>query len=522
MKNRKIIVDREEPSSIDIKPNMDFDKVVKRVTGATKYSSITKKVAGGITVGALVIVVIITGIYLSKQASKTQKNKIGSSNNLSIDKHIPETPERSIDKQPANNIIKQNITNTVTTKNSTRNPSLNTNYDREKYNSLDDFYKRTSLPLQLFTILANRDTSITGEQGTKLVIKANSFVDAMNKPVKGQITIALKECYALEEMLKERLSTMANGKILESGGMIYLEARSGDKQLKLKRFEEIEMYNPIPEVMADVNMFVFYGETKTAGNINWTVDNYSRTPYPIAALTGGKYFDTTSISYFASHFRFAKEEMIKSLKKKDSIAFSVSFAGLMKPIGSTGGEKDLLPGMPLREFLTLVENNYVPSIQGATRETAFQFKVMNKVEYEKYLKEYKEYIEDKNLKKGNFKLKYDASDVFYAPSRYTFFIQKMGWVNCDRYSRPEARANEIHFTLNSKTEENVELSFNTNGRPSIIKAVKAGNTWCFQNIPVNKEVTVTGTLLKDRVIQKASNSFKVQKKETLHQLEYTQ
>jgi hypothetical protein len=109
MKNRKIIVDREEPSSIDIKPNMDFDKVVKRVTGATKYSSITKKVAGGITVGALVIVVIITGIYLSKQASKTQKNKIGSSNNLSIDKHIPKTPERSIDKHPANNIINKTL-----------------------------------------------------------------------------------------------------------------------------------------------------------------------------------------------------------------------------------------------------------------------------------------------------------------------------------------------------------------------------------------------------------------------------
>ncbi|MES2139339.1 MAG: hypothetical protein V4511_06500 [Bacteroidota bacterium] len=519
MKNRKIIVDREEPSSIDIKPNMDFDKVVKRVTGTPKYSSITKKVAGGITVGAIIIVIIITGIYLSNQAAKTQKNKI---DNLS-DKQIPKKPEQSIEKQPANKLIKKVDTNIASTatpekqliiKSSTRNPL-------EKYNSLNDYYRKTSLPLQIFTIKATRDTTITGEQGTKLMIKANSFVDSTNKPVKGQITIALKECYTLEDMLKERLTTMANGKILESGGMIYLEARSGEKQLKLKKFEEIEMHNPIPEVMEDPNMFAFYGETKSAGNINWTVDKYSRTPYPIATLTGGKYYDTTSISYFAGHFRFAKEKMIESLKKKDTIKFSVSFANLMKPIGSTGGEKDLLPGMPLREFLTLVENNYVPSIQGATRETAFQFTVLNKVQYEKYLKEYKQYIEDKNLKKGNFKMKYDASDVFYAPSPYTFFIQKMGWVNCDKFSRPELRANEIHFTLNSKTEENVELSFNTNGRPSIIKAVKAGNTWCFPNIPINKEVTVTGTVLKDGVIQKASKNFKVQKKETVRQLEYT-
>lgn len=524
MKNRKIIVDREEPTSTDIKPNMDFDSVVKRVTGTTNYYSSTKKVVGGIAIGAMIIVIIITGIYLSKQVSKTQKNKIDNSKNLSMDKHIPTKSEQPIDKQPANKSIKQSLTNiAATTKSSTRTPSLTTDiHDREKYNSLDDFYKKTSLPLQLFTIIATKDTTITGEKGTKLLIKANSFVDSMNKPVKGQIIIALKECYTPEDMLKERLTTMANGKILESGGMIYIEARSGEKQLKLKKFEEIEMYNPIPDVRTDTNMFLFYGGTKPAGNINWTVDYYSRAPYPIAALTGGKFYDTASISYFANHFRFAKAKMMESLKKKDSIEFSVSFAELMKPIGSTGGEKDLLPGMPLYEFLTLVENNYIPSIQGATRETAFQFKVLNKEEYEKYIKEYKQYIEDKNLKKGNFKPNYDTKDVFYAPSRFTFFIEKMGWVNCDRYNTSEVRVNEIHFTLNSKTEENVELSFNTNGRPSIIKAMKAGNTWCFQNIPINKEVTVTGTFLKDGELQKASKKFKVQKKETLHQLEYTQ
>lgn len=524
MKNRKIIVDREEPNSTDIKPNMDFDSVVKRVTGTTKKYSSTKKVLGGITIGAMIVVIIITGVYLSKQTSKTQKNKIDNSKNLSIDKHIPTKREQPIDKQPANKPIKQGLTNiAANTKSSTRNPSLTIDiYDREKYNSLDDFYKKTSLPLQLFKINATRDTTITGEQGTKLLIKANSFVDSMNKPVKGQIIIALKECYTLEDMLKERLTTMANGKILESGGMIYIEARSGEKQLNLKKFEEIEMYNPIPDVREDTNMFLFYGGTKSAGNINWTVDYYSRTPYPIAALTGGKFYDIASISYFANHFRFAKAKMMESLKKKDSIEFSVSFAELMKPIGSKGGEKDLLPGMPLCEFLTLVENNYIPSIQGATRETAFQFKVLNKEEYEKYIKEYKQYIEDKNLKKGNFKLNYDTKDVFYAPSRFTFFIEKMGWVNCDRYNTSEVRVNEIHFSLNSKTEENVELSFNTNGRPSIVKAMKAGNTWCFQNIPVNKEVTVTATFLKDGEIRKASKIFKVQKKETLHQLEYTQ
>ncbi len=530
MKNRKTIVDREELPSKDIMPNMDFDNVVKRFIGTAKYISLTRKVLGGITISTVIIAVIIAGIYLSTRSSSTKKNKINLGNNLSIDKHIPKKTEQSIDKQPAS-LIKQDVKNTainsapgkqLMTKSPTRNPLLNTNfYNGEKYNSMDEFYKKTSLPLQLFTIKANRDTTITGEQGTKLVIKANSFVDSINNSPAGQITISLKECYTLEDMLKERLTTMANNKILESGGMVYIDAKSGSKQLKLKKFEEIEMYNPIPEVMADNNMCVFYGETKLpAGGKNWTVDNYSRIPYPIADLTAGKFHDTTSIEYFAAHFRFAKDKMIEALKKKDSIRFSVSFNELMKPIGSSGGEKELLPGTPLCEFLSLVGNNYVPSIQGAARETEFQFNILNKAVYENYLIEYKLYLKDKNLNKGNFKQHYDTTDVFYAKNNSPFFIGKIGWVNCDKFIESKVSVNEIHFTLNSNTEEDVKLFFYSGRRPSIIKAVKTGNTWCFPNIPVSKEVTVTGTFLKDGVIHKASKVFKVEKKETLHQLEY--
>ncbi len=214
--------------------------------------------------------------------------------------------------------------------------------------------------------------------------------------------------------------------------------------------------------------------------------------------------------------------MIEALKRKDSIEFTVSFNELMKPVGSSGGAKELLPGTPLCEFLTVVENNYVAPIQGATRETPFRFNVLDKVEYEQYLKKYKHYLEDKNLKKGNFKMHYDSSDIFYARRNSPFYIGKMGWINCDKFIEPTVSVNEIHFALNSHSEEDLKLIFYSGRRPSILKAVKIGNTWCFPNIPVNKEVTVQGTSLKDGVIQKASKTFKVQKKETLHQLEYTQ
>lgn len=523
MANRKIIVDRPEVMPSDIKSNMDFDSLASRVINARKASSLTKKIISGVSIGSVVTIIII-GFYFLKlpiQKSETSNALINDSARHSetlVKKKLKEASE--VEK----NLNQQRTTNNVIlpiTKGSTRKPALShTSGTGEHYSSLENFYKRTALPYQLFTIASNRDTTITGAQGTKLVIKANSFVDALNQSATGQITIKLKECYTVEDMLREGLTTMANDKILESGGMIYIEARAGEKQLKLKKFEEIEMYNPLPEVMADTNMFVFYGKNSASGNINWTIDNVSRTPYPIATITGGKYHDTASIAYFASHFRFAKEQMLKTMKKKDSIPFTVSFNELMKPVGSSGGAKDLLPGTPLCEFLKLCESSYVPSIQGATRETPFQFKVLDEKGYQTYFKEFKAYKADTNLRKGNFKLNYDSTDVFYSRKNAPFYIGNIGWVNCDKFNMQTVDLNQIHFLLNSAENEDLKLVFYTGRRPSIVKAVKIGNTWHFPNIPVNKEVTVTGTFLKDGEVYTASKVFKVKKEETLHKLEY--
>lgn len=523
MTERKIIIDREEIKPADIKPNMDFDSLASRVINARKASSRTKKIISGASIGSVVTIIII-GFYFLKlpiQKSETNNTLINDSarqSELLAKEKLKEASEveKTLNQQKTTNNVIIPIT-----KGSTRKPALsNTSGNGGHYSSLENFYKRKALPYQLFTIASNRDTTITGAQGTKLVIKANSFVDAQDQSATGQITIKLKECYTVEDMLREGLTTMANNKILESGGMIYIEARAGDKQLKLKKFEEIEMYNPIPEVMADTNMFVFYGKTNASGDINWTLDNTSRIPYPIATITGGKYHDTASIAYFANHFRFAKEKMIKTMNKKDSIPFTVSFNELMKPVGSSGGAQDLLPGTPLCEFLKLCENNYVPPIQGATRETPFQFKVLDEKSHQTYFNEFKAYKADTNLRKGNFKLNYDSTDVFYSRKNAPFYIGTIGWVNCDKFNMETVDLNQIHFALNSAKDEDLKLVFYSGRRPSIIKAVKIGNTWHFPNIPVNKKVTVTGSLLKNGEVYTASKVFKVQKQETLHKLEY--
>lgn len=524
MTNRKIIVDREEIPASEIKPNMDFDKIAGRISATPKSSSITRNLVVGIGNGCIIIGVIFIAIYfLNAPVSKTNsdaENQLTTVRNPS--KNDPSETEKNkvwANQSDSNNIQKKPALNLAYTKSnsSTRSP-----YNQESYNSLDDFYKRNALPLQFFTIAADRDTTITGEQGTKLVIKANSFVDSSGQPALRQITITLKECYKLEDMLNENLTTMSNHNILASGGMIYIGANAEGKQLQLKKFEEMEMYNPIPEVMADTNMFVFYGKPKRSGGINWEIDNYSRVPYPVATLTGGKFHDTATIKYFAKHYRFAKKNMVKALNQKEIIDFKVSFNELIKPTGSSGGLKELLPGMPLCEFLKLVENNYIPQIQTATRETPFEFTIFDKDKYETYYIEYAEYLKDEDINKGVFKYSYDSTMVFNSYKSKPFYIEKIGWLNCDKYlaQGPTKNLNTIYIALSSIKEEDVKLVFYSGNRPSVVKSVKVSNTWQFPNIPVGKEVTVTGTLLKNGEVFTSSKVFKVQKEEKLRQMEY--
>lgn len=76
---------------------------------------------------------------------------------------------------------------------------------------------------QIFQINPNQDTVITGRQGTKLLIPANSL-----KSDDPSIKISLREAYTSAEMIRNGLKTMSNGKVITSNGMIELRPLKGN------------------------------------------------------------------------------------------------------------------------------------------------------------------------------------------------------------------------------------------------------------------------------------------------------
>jgi hypothetical protein len=131
--------------------------------------------------------------------------------------------------------------------------------------NVQDLYAVIELEKQSHCINPNRDTMLRLEKGTIILIPANAF----KTDGKNCVTFKAKEVFSLGEMLIENVSTMSNGLMLETGGMVFTEAEdSKGNSVKLNPGKELTIM--IPTETIDPNMQLFYGERDPHTNhLNW-------------------------------------------------------------------------------------------------------------------------------------------------------------------------------------------------------------------------------------------------------------
>lgn len=117
-----------------------------------------------------------------------------------------------------------------------------------------------------FKINIQKDTLLVCKEGTKLKIKANSFVDIKGNLINGTIDLNITEYYKLSDMLLANLSTTSNGEQLETGGMLFIEAKQDETNLKLVENSSIEI--SFPTANKQDGMRMFSGEWKN-NIIDW-------------------------------------------------------------------------------------------------------------------------------------------------------------------------------------------------------------------------------------------------------------
>jgi len=130
--------------------------------------------------------------------------------------------------------------------------------NNEKLNSLFD---KTS---QHFDLLDN--DSIVGKEGTILFINPKDLITKSGETVKGKVEITLKEFYKKSDILGMNLSTLSQGQLLETGGMIEVNAFSNNQELELKKDANIMIKFPTFDIAK--GMELFNGKIE-GGTTNW-------------------------------------------------------------------------------------------------------------------------------------------------------------------------------------------------------------------------------------------------------------
>jgi hypothetical protein len=132
----------------------------------------------------------------------------------------------------------------------------------------------SNLTSTFISLNADSAYNLKTPKGAIIKISKNSFDVSANTKVK----LEVKEAYNMQDILLAGLSTTSNGKLLKSGGMIYINATADGNEVKILTPINIS----IPTKVYDDSMQLFKGEVKDDSTINW-VD-----PQPLDSSTIAK------------------------------------------------------------------------------------------------------------------------------------------------------------------------------------------------------------------------------------------
>lgn len=128
-----------------------------------------------------------------------------------------------------------------------------------KKKEFNGILKPSNIASQYFTINPTDDTTIYTSHAGSLVIKKGTFV------TDEKVTIEIKEVFRPDEILLSGLTTLSNGKLLASAGMVYFSATVNGKKIE----PSLPVKAFIPGNDPDPNMKLFTGETQSDSTINW-------------------------------------------------------------------------------------------------------------------------------------------------------------------------------------------------------------------------------------------------------------
>lgn len=123
---------------------------------------------------------------------------------------------------------------------------------------------------QEFKLNQKGQTTILSENGMKISVPDNAFVTKDGKTVnQEQVVVKLEEFHSPFDFMMNQLSTISDGKMLESGGMFKITATFNEQELEIKKDKPLNVEMPSKNIQSKMN--VFTGIKNSNGVMEWEI-----------------------------------------------------------------------------------------------------------------------------------------------------------------------------------------------------------------------------------------------------------
>ncbi len=347
--------------------------------------------------------------------------------------------------------------------------------------TLNDVLNSLSSTEQLFTIDAGKDTILKGSKGTILCYKANSLEFEDGSQITGLVSIYLKESMELTEMIGDKHSTVSGDELLETRGMIQLNAKVNGKKVVLKKSEDLVVM--VPNSLGNGEMNLFDGQTTPTGTINWNL-----TQSPVSRFSPSAFWDCGKIiTYKGSNVppcrmmcKLRKWLGMKPSKRRQAKTFTSTRSYYERGLQHCPELDSIIKKYKIRNQAQLMRLVYAPLMK---KYNARSLEDLRKKMSDAQRKNVEVKIGNKNV---------SFNDLNY----YVYSAKQLSWANLDQFMKlPENTVVALGTNRKQDTQTSVSLVFRN--RTLVVAAyIDENGMYHYPKLPKNE----TGTLVAIRVV----------------------
>lgn len=384
----------------------------------------------------------------------------------------------------------------------------------EESGSIKDLYKMLEQEKQVFCIHPKGDTIIRLDQGTIVSFPPFPFGD-LDVPC---VEIRLKEFYKKSDMVMENLSTTSNGRLLESAGMVYIEAVIDDSLIELASGKKVLVMMPADTLRDDMQGFNGEREPHT-DVINWLANNgsdFRLLQLPVATPCDQLTFDLPSDNCQRCKFFFCRfkriDDGLKGVISRSQHKSNKSFRECQRRIRRSRRITSNLEPLPTQETLKCYELDSLLAVYGVSNRTEL-IEAMNKEQMEKYGVKTLEQLVDtlnkiklKNIENNLLNGIIDQRELQY----YMYNTSRLGWINTDAFSK--LAGDRIIMQTDFKSDLQTDCKAVFTGVRGVLPANFSTGVYQFYSVPKNNEIWLIAMRFENNQAYLSMEKMKTQEK----------